>query len=248
MKRKIENKNSKKSAWKRISTLLSAIKFDILFQARHGFYYVYLALTSIYIACLLFIPAGYKEISSIFIIFSDPVMLGFIFIGAIILLEKEQDIYSGIFTTPYRIYQYFFSKLISLTILTLLSSIAIIYFSVGIDGRIFYLLSGITLSSIFFTLVGLFLAAKVKSINEYLVIMPVYMIIIFLPAVEIFGIYRSPIFYLFPSKAVFIVISSLFSGLNFIKIFYAFTALIVWIIIFYKLALWRFKKYILLRI
>ncbi len=228
-----------------LKTLLSALKFDITFQARHGFYYVYIVLSLLYILILSFISRDFKEIVGTFIIFSDPVMIGFFFIGAIVLLEKDQDIYSGLFITPYRLYQYFLAKIFSLTFLAVLSSFAIIKLSLSVGSGIYIVLVGICLSSIFFTLVGFFLVAKVKSLNEYILMMPLYMIFFFIPIVELLGIFKSPIFYLIPSKAAFLLIGSLFYQISNTEIIYSILVLLIWIVVFYILAIKRFRKYIL---
>lgn len=68
--------------------LLAAIKNDIRFQIRYGFYFLYAFLTLLYSLVLIFVPEKYREIVSFIVIASDPAMVGFFFIGAIWLLKK----------------------------------------------------------------------------------------------------------------------------------------------------------------
>ena len=54
--------------------LRSLILWDIRFQARYGFYFLYAVLTAIYVAVLSAVPEGGREKATAILIFSDPMM------------------------------------------------------------------------------------------------------------------------------------------------------------------------------
>lgn len=68
--------------------LKSLFLLDMRFQAKHGFYFLYVVLTVIYAVALLAVPESWKEKTAIILIFSDPASMGLFFMGAIVLLEK----------------------------------------------------------------------------------------------------------------------------------------------------------------
>ena len=70
--------------------LRSLILWDIRFQARYGFYFLYAVLTAIYVAVLSAVPEGGREKATAILIFSDPASMGLFFMGAIVLLEKSR--------------------------------------------------------------------------------------------------------------------------------------------------------------
>ena len=70
--------------------LKSLFLLDMRFQAKHGFYFLYVVLTVIYAAVLLAVPESWKEKTAVILIFSDPASMGLFFMGAIVLLEKSQ--------------------------------------------------------------------------------------------------------------------------------------------------------------
>lgn len=67
----------------------SLFLWDIRFQAKYGFYFLYAALTVIYGVVLFAVPEGWREKTAAILIFSDPASMGLFFMGAIVLLEKK---------------------------------------------------------------------------------------------------------------------------------------------------------------
>lgn len=228
--------------------VLSAVKFDIMFQIRHGFYYAYLVVSVLYVLVLRNIPLEYRELVAILLIFSDTSALGFFFIGGIVLLEKDQNTLESLFVTPLRVAEYLISKVISLTILAAVMSTAIIALTFGESFNLLRLLTGIILSSSFFTLVGFALSARAKNVNEYLLAASLVMIVFFLPMLDYLKLYQSSVFYLFPTKASIVLMKAMFQGIPWEETAYA---------VFFLLActaaagVWAYRwfyKYIILRI
>ena len=61
--------------------LKSLFLLDMRFQAKHGFYFLYVVLTVIYAVALLAVPESWKEKTAIILIFSDPASMGLFFHG-----------------------------------------------------------------------------------------------------------------------------------------------------------------------
>jgi len=168
--------------------LLKLLKYDVKFQLRHGFYYAYLFICILYVIMLRFLPIDIRKTAGILIMFSDPAAIGFFFIGGIILLEKGQSILDSLFVTPTRLHEYLVSKVVSLALLSLVSACVICYISFGTEVNLLFLVAGVLLSSIFFTLVGITLAVRIKTLNQYIMTSPLYIIVLYLPLVEVLGI------------------------------------------------------------
>ena len=96
---------------------IKPLKGDIVFQFRQGFYLVYILITLFYMLILSQLPEAWLQIAVPIIAFSDPSVVGFIFVGGIILLEKEQGVIDYLSVTPLKIRDYILSKVTSLMIL-----------------------------------------------------------------------------------------------------------------------------------
>lgn len=145
----------------------SAIRFDMLLQARHGFYAAYALISTLYIFALRALPANWRETAHTALAFSDPAALGFFFIGGLLLLEKQQRIFDPMFVTPYAPAEYVISKTVSLSMLSLGSIVAIRVGVFGLQGQWALYLFGSAATAAFFTLLGLGIAARCRSVNGY---------------------------------------------------------------------------------
>jgi len=226
--------------------IAAAVKYDILFQFRHGFYYAYLLVGTLYVLILRGIPEHFKETVATLIIFTDPSVLGFFFIGGIVLMEKGQKTLENLFVTPLRLEEYIWSKLISLTVLSTLVSIGIIAIGYGRPHNPLALILGVILSSLLFTLIGIIASARAKGLDEYILASLWYMPIIFLPILEYLDLFTSPLFYIFPTKAALCLMQAAFSSIRPAQVIYAVSCLLVWTVPTFFWARNWFTKYIIL--
>lgn len=218
--------------------------FDVRFQFRHGFYLAYALVSIVYISLLLLVPTSYLEKISILIIFTDPSVLGFFFVGGLVLLEKDQSIFNTLFVTPIRIHHYLISKILSLTLLAIVSSSFI--FIIIHQFHIHYLpfLLAVLLSSILFTLIGVLLAARVDSVNMFLYTSPLLVIILYLPLLHFFNLNDSILFFLLPTQAVLILLEGAFGNPTVQDYVYAIFVFVPWISCTYALTYRSFQRFL----
>lgn len=228
--------------------LLSALKFDILSLYRYRIVHAYLFIAIAHIFFLNMMPESVSVTANILVIFTDPVVLGFYFIGGIILLEKSQNTFDSLFVTPFRIKEYIITKVCSFTLLTVAVCLIIIIFTTGFKINIWPILLGVFLSAIFFTLFGFSLAVRTNTLNHYFIISALYSAIFFLPLLDYLNIFHTRLFYFIPSYSTLILIESGFINLSVWKMLYAVVMLIIWIGIAYIFANRSFYKSIILNI
>ncbi len=221
--------------------LINAIKYDILFQFRHGFYYAYLFISLVYIGILNFIPDAVNTKASVIIILTDPSVLGAFFIGAIFILEKTQNTIEGLFTTPIKVSEYILGKILSLTMLSTLSCILIVLMGSHEQINFFLFLIGVILTSILFSLIGFILALYAKTVNQYF-LYSMLTIILSLPIFGYLNLFQTNVFYIFPLQATLLLIDGAYHSLSFLKFSYAFIYLSLWCVISYL-----FLEYLLKR-
>ena len=228
--------------------LLASLRYDITFQFRHGFYYAYIFISVLYILILRNLPEGVRPTVTSLVIFSDTGILGFFFIGAIILLEKAQNTLESLFVTPLRLGEYFISKVISLTLIAFLMSSVIMVLGNGIPPFPLPFVLGVLSSSVFFTLLGFIIAARAKTLNEYFVTSLLCTFIVGIPILGFFSVFQSPLFYLFPTKASLLLIHGAFQSVPLIGFIYAILYLSIWSVLAYLWAHRRFTNYVILKV
>ena len=167
--------------------LRQLVLWDMKFQARYGFYLLYGFLTVLYAAVLVSLPRSWRENAAALLIFSDPAAMGLFFMGAIILLEKSQRVTAFFAVSPLKAGEYVCSKVLSLSAIGLLVATVL---AIAADFRTLpSVLAGTFLSSLLFSLLGLIIASKITSLNQFLLATVPVEILTFLPAVlHLFGV------------------------------------------------------------
>lgn len=196
---------------------LNALKSDLTFQYKQGFYYVYVFLTIIYMVVIAKLPDGVVKNTSVpLTVFSDPSLIGFLFIGGIAMLEKDQGMLKYLGVTPLNAREYLLSKAAALSIVSLFAGCAITLACFRGPVNWLVLILGILLSSSFFTIYGFIAAAKSRTINEYYIKMVPYLLLIIFPSFTVIGFPYDWLFDIFPSVSGLRMVMGAFSGLTLI--------------------------------
>lgn len=207
---------------------------DIRQQYKYGFYALYTLFTLLYITVLRILPIQWKELSTTFLIFSDPVLIGLMFMGAIILFEKSEKVMQALAVSPISIHTYILSKTISIGLISLLSGVLIALFS-GMEHSYIHLIIGIMLGSALFTLVGISLSAFISTMNSFVMIMVPTLIISVAP-ISIYTMgYKSEFMLLHPSISLIELMSG---NLSIISL----TSISLWCFAMYILSCLSVKK------
>ena len=92
--------------------------------------------------------------------------MGLFFMGAIVLLEKSQHTPCALAVSPVRAAEYVIAKVGSLSVVSLAVAAALAL-AAGVDD-LPMVLSGTLLSSVIFTLLGIMIAARIGSLNQFI--------------------------------------------------------------------------------
>jgi fluoroquinolone transport system permease protein len=146
----------------------------------------------------------------VLLIFSDPSVLGFLFVGVLVLFERGANTLEAVVVTPLSSAEYLWSKAISLTLIALPCGLAMGWAGHGARFGYLTLAAAIVLSSLLFIFLGFVGVARVRTVNEYLLIVPAFLGPLNLPFLGLLGLWDSPIFYLIPTQASLILFQAAF--------------------------------------
>ncbi|MCG6189679.1 fluoroquinolone export ABC transporter permease subunit [Maribellus maritimus] len=228
-----------------MKTLFKMVIWDLKIQARNQIITVALIIAAVYTAIFFLLGLRGNDKILIALIFSDPTFMGFIFTGVLVLFEKSSNTLQALVVTPVKSWQYFYSKAISLTIISLIVCFAMIFASHGFRFNYFYFLSATFLSSLLFIFLGFIGVAKIKTFNQYIIVIPLFIAPFSLPYLNFFGLTNSPWLYLFPTQASFFLFEGSFCKITSFEIIYSFGYIILAIGVTHYFANRLFKKYII---
>lgn len=179
--------------------VLNAIKGDIKFQRKAGFYILYALITIIYIVVIGAITdQELKRKVAVSLILSDPAAMGLFFMGAIVLLEKNQHIPIALAVSPLKDGEYVLAKVVSISVISTI--VAVILALVSGITNILMVILGTILMCIIFSLLGLIIACKIKSLNQFIIATCPVELIGFVPALlYYFGVLDNMLWRYYPS-------------------------------------------------
>lgn len=219
--------------------LLKLIRGDIRFQLKYGFYLLFLIFSFLYIVTIKVLPISFVSKVSAILILTDPTALGLIFMGAIVHFEISEKTLNSLCVSPISPKEYLLSKLFSIALLSTMFGLLIGIFTQTVNNYLSFII-GIFSGSIIFSAIGLILAFKTSSMNQFILSIIPTMIFVILPGV-VYIIALDSIWYLIhPGIAVSELI---INGSNSII---ALVSLLIWSTIFalfaYGIVRKRFKN------
>lgn len=228
-----------------MKTLFKLIYWDLKIQARNGIITVALVIAVIYTGLFLLFGLKHNDKVLIAILFSDPTFMGFIFTGVLVLFEKNANTLQALVVTPVKIWQYLFSKVISLTLIALIICFAMVFAGHGFRLNYFYFIVATFLSSALFIFLGFIGVAKVKTFNQYIIVIPLFFLPLILPYLNFFEITNTYWFYVLPTQASFILFQAAFERMSAAEMIYAIVYLGFTIAITYYFSKKLFIKHII---
>ncbi len=178
----------------------------------------------------------------IFLIFSDPTLLGFIFIGAMILFERSDHTLSAQVITPLRTSEFLWAKAIALLVPAIICSMAMMVAARGFQFRLILFLLNVSLSSLIFTFLGIAGVMHIKTFNQYLIVIPLFLAPTSLPLLNYFGLTQLEILYIIPTQSTLCLFEQAVNTPVLSKELGCIAYLIVWVYISYRFAKKMFEK------
>jgi fluoroquinolone transport system permease protein len=190
--------------------LWAATRNDARLQWRQGFYAAYVLVTALYVAALRFTPAGRFPRIVPFLVFSDPAVFGFFFAGALVILERDDGMMQTLFVTPLGVGEYVAAKVLSLTTIAVVTSLAI---AAGAGGRgfdVLLLAVGVSLTAALIVQIGLALASRFGTINRFMLGGSAATAILVAPLLGFAGVVDWPWARVLPTHASLVLIGGAF--------------------------------------
>ncbi|MFL5733533.1 MAG: ABC transporter permease [Chloroflexia bacterium] len=236
--------------------LFATLRCDMRLQFRNGFYYATAFVTAIYALALSQVSGGQigLNIAALFPVFVlDSMLVGtFYFVAGQVLLEKGEETLQAQVVSPLRPWEYLASKVVTLTLLTVVQYLVLLGVFQGFSlapGTLFFI-AGLALASTMYVLVGFISVARYTSVTDYLIPSILYTGFMLLPL----GLYvlsglngwgfLAYVAYLHPMEAPLQLLRAGFEEIAAWQVVYGLAYSVVWICLLYRLSLRAFDKHI----
>jgi len=179
-------------------------------------------------------------------LFTDPAMVGLIFIAALMFMEKDEGTLLAYLVSPGRIYEYLLSKAATLALLGLLFTLILVPPVMGLDPNWLHLLLLMVVSGFFASLLGAWISVHFSNLSQALFPLVMVMSILTAPAAAYMNPSFSPAWLrLFPTyPMVFGLREALFPSGNPGDVYSALLVLSLWTVAMLALASVAFRRQI----
>lgn len=148
--------------------LATLIAHDARLQWRYGIYIAYAFVIVFYVLMLVQLGQYLPDWMPALVIFTDPSVLGFFFLGALMMLEKAENTRSALAVAPISAADYLWAKTITLTLVALAAVLVIAPF-VHSTINWWLLITIVTLTSLQFIGIAVPAALYFKTVTGYLI-------------------------------------------------------------------------------
>ncbi len=232
-----------------MSRLTSTLGLDLLLQLRYGFYYAAAFVTPFWIAMLLPLPDSALKIAVPLVVFAELAIIGYYFIAGMVLFEKGERTLYALVCTPLRFGEYLVSKLTTLTMMAVVSSLVVVVAGYGIGFELALFVPSVMFISLIALLVGFISVLPFDSITRYLLPSQPPLAVMSLPLIPFLDLWQSPAFYLIPTHGALLLLSGAFGTVSLAawQILYAALYQFLWVCILIFGARLAFDRYVVRR-
>ena len=214
---------------------LKQIKWQFLIFYKNNLVFMIAGVTAFYLLVVYLLKGvGDVEKFTTLVIFNEPVMVGFIFMGVAIILEKDQGVFSALFVTPINLHNYLISKIFVLSSVSLICAFGVILMAKGIAFNPIHFGVGAFFSCVMFSFVGLFVVSFTSDILHYILRSIPIVILMCVPMLNYFELTHLGFLKLFPLQGgLSLVVNSYNPDSNYLDIFFGYLLLAFWIPVLY---------------
>jgi fluoroquinolone transport system permease protein len=149
--------------------------------------------------------------------------------------------------TPLRTWEYLASKVVTLTVLALVESIAFVLIAIGPNFAAFPLIVGGASACVIYTLIGFVAVARHDSISEYLFASCLYLVVLSVPFIPLSGLADGPLFYLHPLQPPLSLMKAAFMPVARWEIIYGVACSAMWFVPCFFWSLRAFDRFLVAR-
>jgi fluoroquinolone transport system permease protein len=170
-----------------MSGLFKQIKWQFLIFQRNNLISMIVGVSMFYVAVIYFLRdfAGVEKFITL-LIYNDPALVGFIFIGISIILEKDQEVLPALFVTPASLHIYLLSRIITLSTIGFFGALAMVLTAKGTSFNLSHFAVGAFSTCVLFCLAGIFIVSYTTEVLHFLLRAVPLLIFMSLPLLNYF--------------------------------------------------------------
>ena len=200
-----------------MSAFVTALRWDVVVQARNGFYWATAFVVLVVGGLLLAVPEAARADEEAWVPALVAVNLQittFFFVAGLLLLERDEGTLLALAVSPLTPASYLATRTLSLTTLAGIETIALVSIAFAYSPSWPLLLAGTSALGVIYTGLGAALATRYASVNALLLPASVVVTLLLLPLLPHFGLAPRAVFLLHPIEPALTLIRAAYGEIN----------------------------------
>ncbi|CAA6798703.1 MAG: Unknown protein [uncultured Aureispira sp.] len=211
------------------------LKWQFVILHRNNLINISLGITAMYALIFYFFKDfAYMEKVLTLLVYNDPSLIGLLFFGLAVILEKNQQVLSAFLVTPMSVHHYLLSRTIALTIIGWLCALGMTIAALGFSFNWLHFSFGVIGICFIFSLAGVFLISYTNEFLNYMLLSIPVMLLLSLPLLNYYKLTDIAWFKIIPTQgATDLLISSYETPLATLDLLWAYGSMFLWIGVLY---------------
>ena len=211
------------------------LKWQFVIFRRNNLLAMIVAITAFYVAAIyLLMGIGDIEKFVTLLILNDPSMIGFMFIGLSIILDKDQEVLAALFVAPINYHFYLLSRIAVLTVMCLFCAFAMVLVAKGLDFNPVHFAVGVASTCVLFSLIGIYVVSYTTDVLHFILRSVPLLILFSLPILNYFELTDLMILRLLPTQGcIYLLANSYSQSTSTFEIVIGYVSIAVWLPLLY---------------
>ncbi|MFZ1700127.1 MAG: hypothetical protein WBO10_09730 [Pyrinomonadaceae bacterium] len=213
-----------------MTQLLEQIKWQFRIFQKNNLVTMIVGITAFYVL-LIYLIKDFANVERFItlLIYNDPAIVGFIFVGISIILEKDQQVLPALFVTPLNLHIYLLSRTITLSTLGFFGALAMVLAAKGTAFNPLLFSIGAFSTCVLFCLIGIFVVSFTTEVLHFLLRAIPLLIVMSFPLLNYFELTDLSILKLFPVQGgLNLIVNSYGSNPNVWDVVWGFISIVAW--------------------
>ncbi|MBA3682060.1 MAG: hypothetical protein H0W73_13005 [Bacteroidetes bacterium] len=215
------------------------LKHDFILLQRNKIIGISALITVVYMAVFKGLSHfGSSEKILVLVIFNDPALLGFLFVGVMVLFEKNENTLQVLSITPMKESNYLLSKATALSIISLVCCFAMAIAGVGGNFNFTHYFFASLFTTLLFAFLGFIIVVGVNTFNRFILKAVGLLILLSTPFLGYYDVVSRAWFLWIPTQPCVDLFSASFDPeMPIGQIIYGYIALTLWLVVTYIFSL-----------
>ena len=214
-----------------MTAILNALRWDVIVQARNGFYWASAFLVIVISALLLSVPESARANSAVWvpaILVINLQITTFFFVAGLLLLERDEGTLNALAVSPLSPSGYLAMRTFSLTGLAAAETIAIVWIGFGTSGSWSLILGGTAALGVIYTGFGAAVATRYESVNALLLPASAFVVLLLLPLLPHFELAPRLPFFVHPLEPPMTLIRAGYGAIDRVEVVFGVLGSLGW--------------------